>query len=294
MNKFSSSYALSLFLILFCSPSIIFAGNEGLNGGGPAEINIVKAYSRLENNLKKCLNDPFFCSPLSRTSPLARTLLDNFSREGNSVDKLKFIKDENFPYYEEESAEKLTAYTAAQVGAPFYFNLKKIYSDKNGIHRPISLKNAAYLLIKMLATHHDSFTYKEIHSLAADMRTLFATSFDHIKYASWSKPILTIARYKKNQLMKSNLYLQLSPGEVINLHQPLLYKLDTMAICDVMERESVLRNPYWSSARNQQYELHISLSTRCWPSAKWQQTHLTLSFDLNENSLRSVKMVLAL
>ncbi|MGZ3775411.1 MAG: hypothetical protein ACXVCY_08070 [Pseudobdellovibrionaceae bacterium] len=185
---------LFLSCLLCLTPLISFksfavGGDMVNNGGGIAEKNILIAYDRLGKYIQLCLNSDL-CKLNGSQKNILRDILTHLSQEKQNQQQIQFASEVKKPGTFIIDGLIRVAKTGSSIGSMIYINSDLLYS-KNEVNSydPVSIPEAAAILIHELGHHYGQFTHEELDLIGIRVSLMLQHSFISTPLVPWTSDV---------------------------------------------------------------------------------------------------------
>ena len=182
-------------IILLSSPAKAKAGGDLVNnGGGIAEKNIVFAYQKMDSFLNLCLKSDS-CRVDDEQKLILQQILSGLSAERQNKNQVQFVSEKNNPGFFILDGEVKVAKTGHTPGSSIFVNTDLIYTkNEMGYYIPMSVPEAAALLIHELGHHYGEYSHTDLDLLGVRVAILLQQKTYTTPLLPWKRAPLPRAR----------------------------------------------------------------------------------------------------
>lgn len=187
---FKKNFNLFLISLIFvCLSGWGRGGDLVNNGGGVSEKNILYAYDNLEKFILLCIS-----SEACQLNPSEKSILDQIVQglphEKKTQSQITFGSEKKTPGEFILDGNVRVAKTGSTIGSPIYINSDLLYSkNKAGEFEPISIPEAAAILIHELGHHYGPYEHGELDLIGVRVSLLIQKQFISTPMLPWSSEI---------------------------------------------------------------------------------------------------------
>ena len=293
-------------IILLSSPAKAKAGGDLVNnGGGIAEKNIVFAYQKMDSFLNLCLKSDS-CRVDDEQKLILQQILSGLSAERQNKNQVQFVSEKNNPGFFILDGEVKVAKTGHTPGSSIFVNTDLIYTkNEMGYYIPMSVPEAAALLIHELGHHYGEYSHTDLDLLGVRVAMLLQQKTYTTPLLPWTQQISAVVinpdlensfpnilLYIDDQVVDvSEKYKEIASCPKFTIPIPIL-PIPDIPVAGKTPAGSLVHNVHWRktafSGASATLSIEADISHKCKKSDKEevrsQDFRLTLDFMINQNA----------